>query len=262
MRRLGQFLSCAILFLSMGTLTESFGQDQPQSETRTGCIINGKTTGTFVLVDEVTGQQLPVTGTNLSRYTEGGGSQVVLTGRLTTQGASQVFEVTRVEQTRNICAPFAFSPESQKFELGKARIGFRAGLGLDPELVIVGGQAQLGPVLKSIWLRPTAEFAFGEVTKVFSINGDVVYYLPFAGVGRSQGSRWNTYVGGGPAFTILRRDFEGFPNQPVDVDNDWDTEVGLNFVFGVTQNNGLFIELRAGAYNTPAVRLYMGYVFR
>lgn len=261
MRRPGQFLTCAILILLSGVVTDGIAQDQPQSETRTGCLINGKTTGTFFLVDEVTGQQVQVTGTNLTRYTEGGGAQVILTGRLSRQGTNEVFEATKVEQTRNVCAPFAFSPQSQKFELGKARIGFRGGLGLDPELVIVGAQAQLGPVLKSIWLRPTAEFGFGEVTKVFSINGDAVYYLPFSGVGRSQGSRWNTYIGGGPAFTILKRDFEGFPNEPIDVNNDWDTEVGVNFVFGVMQNNGLFIELRAAAYNTPAVRVYMGYVF-
>src|SRR5262245_61267544 len=136
MRSRGQFLCCSLLALFIGVANSAYAQDQPQAETRTGCLINGKAAGTFVLVDEVTGQQLPVTGPNLIRYTEGGGTQVTLTGRVTRQGTTDVFEATKVEQTRNVCAPFAFSPESQKFELGKARIGFRGGLGLDPEVVI------------------------------------------------------------------------------------------------------------------------------
>jgi hypothetical protein len=134
---------------------------------------------------------------------------------------------------------------------------------LDPELVVVGAQAQIGPVFREIWFRPTGEFAFGEVTKIFSLNADLAYYLPFSGVGKDPRNRWNVYVGGGPAFTILQRNFEGFPGQPVeDVDDDWDTEIGVNFIFGAIQSNGLFAELRAGAYNSPTVRLYIGYVFR
>jgi hypothetical protein len=134
---------------------------------------------------------------------------------------------------------------------------------LDPELVVIGAQAQIGPVFREIWFRPTAEFAFGEVTKIFSLNADLAYYLPFAGVGRDSRNRWNVYVGGGPAFTIAQRNFEGFPNQPVeDVEDDWESEVGVNLIFGAIQSNGLFAELRAGAYNSPAVRLYIGYVFR
>ena len=119
------------------------------------------------------------------------------------------------------------------------------------------------PIFKQIWFRPTAEFGFGEVSKIFSINADLAYYLPFAGVGKDSKSRYNVYVGGGPAYTLARRDFEGFPDQPVeDVDSDWESEVGLNLIFGVAQSSGWFAELRASAYNSPAVRLYVGYVFR
>lgn len=261
MRRLGLFLNCATLVLLIGVATDGFSQ-APQSETRTGCLIVGKAAGTFFLVDEVTGQQLQVVGPDLGHYTEGGGSQVTLTGAMGRQGVTDVFQATNVMQTRNVCAPFAFSPESQKFELGKARIGFRGGLGFDPEVIIIGGQAQLGPVFKSLWFRPTAEFGFGEVTKVASVNADIAYFLPFAGVGKNQGNRWNTYIGGGPSWSLSRRDFEGFPNQPVEVDDDWDSDFGLNFMIGMMQNNGFFIELRAAAYNVPTVRLYMGIVFR
>lgn len=224
--------------------------------------MNGRTAGTFVLVDEITGQQLTVVGTNLNRFTESGGSRVTLTGTMTRQGTSDVFQVTAAEQNRELCAPIAFSVESQKIEIGRARLGIRGGVGLDPELVMVGAQAQIGPVFKQIWFRPTAEFGFGEVSKIFSLNADLAYYLPFAGVGKSSRNRYNAYVGGGPAFTILKRDFEGFPDQPSEVESDWDSEVGLNLIFGVIESSGWFAELRASAYNAPAVRLYFGYVFR
>jgi opacity protein-like surface antigen len=238
-------------------------QNQAQGETRVGCLMNGRTTGTFVLVDEITGARLDVVGTNLGRFTETGGSRVTLTGSVVRQGTTDVFQVTAAEQNRELCAPIAYSAESQKFELGKARLGIRGGLGLDPELVMVGAQVQLGPIFKQIWLRPTAEFGFGEVSKIFSLNADLAYYLPFAGVGKDSKTRYNVYVGGGPAYTLARRDFEGFPDQPVeDVDSDWESEFGLNLIFGVAQSSGWFAELRASAYNSPAVRLYVGYVFR
>jgi len=253
----------SVILVSCLSAAEAFGQNQPQPETRVGCLMNGKAAGTFVHVDEITGQQLNVTGTNLGRFTETGGSRVTLTGNVVRQGTTDVFQVTAAEQNRELCAPIAFSIERQKIEIGKARLGIRGGIGLDPELVMVGAQAQLGPVFKQIWFRPTAEFGFGEVSKIFSFNADLAYYLPFAGVGKDSRNRYNAYVGGGPAFTITRRDFEGFPDQPVEtVEPDWESEVGLNFIFGVTQSSGWFAELRASAYNSPAVRLYVGYIFR
>ena len=260
MRKGQAFFMCCILALSAGVAEEGFGQDQ--AETRTGCLMTGSRSGTFVLVDELTGQRLAITGTDLDRFAADGGSKVNVTGTITRQDNVDVFQATKVEQTADDCGPIAFSVEGLKDDIGRFRVGIRGGLAIDPELVVIGAQAQLGPLVRSLWFRPTAEFGFGEVTKVFSLNGDLVYFLPFSGQGSNPQTRWNTYVGGGPLLTVLRRDFEGFPNQPADLDDDWDSEVGLNFLAGALQSNGLFLELRASAYSTPNVRLYIGFTFR
>jgi hypothetical protein len=287
------FLMCFTLALSLGVAADGFGQAElaqaapaqapptqaapaqappaqaapaqapQQEEIRSGCLMTGTGVGTFVLVDEVTGMRLSVSGPSpdLAKYAGTSGSRVNLTGTLIRQGNMDVFMVTKVEQTRDSCGPIGFTPAGLKAEIGRARLGVRAGLAFDPELIVIGGQAQLGPIFRSIWFRPTGEFAFGEVTKVFSINADGVYYLPFFGQGPNQRTRWSTYAGAGPSWTILRRDFKGFPDNPVEFEDDWASEFGLNFFFGAIQSNGLFIELRASAYSTPDVRMYVGIVF-
>jgi hypothetical protein len=267
MKRHRLLFNCLFVVTVVSFATDGFAQAaqaeaQVVKDVRTGCLLPGSSPGTFVLVDEVTGRRTVVTGPDLGRFTEQGGSRVELTGTLTTEGGTEVFKATEATQTRDVCAPIAYSTEGLKLEVGKARLGVRAGFGMDPELVVIGAQAQLGPIFKQVWFRPTGEFAFGEVTKVFSINADLAYYLPYVGVGSNPRNRWNTYVGVGPSFTVLRRDFEGFPDQPVDFENDWDSEVGFNFIFGAVQSNGLFLELRASAYSTPNVRVYVGYIFR
>ena len=73
MRKIFSFSVILALALTLSAV-DAFGQNQPQPETRVGCLMNGRRTGTFVLVDEITGQRLDVTGTNLGRFTETGGS--------------------------------------------------------------------------------------------------------------------------------------------------------------------------------------------
>jgi hypothetical protein len=243
MNRCRLLFNCLVVAMLMNVVEEGFSQGESE---RTGCLME-EPRGTFVLVDEVTGQRLTVTGSDLNRYTASGGSRVTVTGNLTRQGDTDVLRVSSVKEIQAACGPIGFSSEGLKEAIGRTRFGVRGGLGLDPALAVVGGQAQLGPVFKGTWFRPTGEFGFGE-TKVFSLNLDLAYYLPFTGVAANQRGRWNTYFGGGPTITAVDRD-------------DWDNEFGLNFIFGVLRTSGLFLELRAGAYNTPAVRLYVGYVF-
>jgi hypothetical protein len=52
-------------------------------------------------------------------------------------------------------------------------------MALDPELVLIGVQAQVGPLFNpNVFLRPNAEFAFGEVTALFALNMEAIYQLP------------------------------------------------------------------------------------
>jgi hypothetical protein len=232
---------------------------QGATETRTGCLTAGSSAGTFVFVQDMTGQQMSITGPGLSTLKSD--QKVTATGVVARRGTVDIFEATKIDPIDAPCQ-VGFSADALKRSIGRARFGGRAGLGLDPELIVLGAQAEFGPVFGNIWVRPSAEFAFGEVTKIFNINLDGVYYLPFIGYGADQ-ARWATYVGAGPTFTIERRDFEGFPDQPVeDVDSDWSTDFGLNIFVGITHKNGMFFELKAAPYSTPAVRLYVGYSFK
>src|SRR6188768_2251451 len=149
---------------------------QAGTETRTGCLTAGSSAGTFVFVQDMTGQQMSITGPGLS--TLKADQKVTVTGVVARRGTVDVLEATKIDP---IDAPrqVGFSADALKRSIGRARFGARAGLGLDPELITLGAQAEFGPVFGNIWVRPSAEFAFGEVTKIFNINLDGVYYLPF-----------------------------------------------------------------------------------
>jgi hypothetical protein len=72
---------------------------------------------------------------------------------------------------------------------------------------------------------------------------------------------WNIYLGAGPAAHLCRRSFEEAEEQ-IDF-GDWDFDAGLNFFMGLSKRNGLFTELRAGAYgSSPNIKLIVGYTFR
>ncbi|RPI27108.1 MAG: hypothetical protein EHM61_09640 [Acidobacteria bacterium] len=100
----------------------------------------------------------------------------------------------------------------------------RGGVGLDPELLYIGAQAQLGPVFRNLWFRPNFEFGFGEVTKITALNLEAIYFLPFLarGTGATRPDVWSIYLGGGPAAQLSRRSFE---EGDVDIDLLEPTEV-------------------------------------
>jgi hypothetical protein len=231
---------------------------QGPTETRTGCLTVGSRPGTYTLIVDMSGEQLSTTGQALEAVKVD--QKVVVTGNLTRTGNIDEFHATKVE-LMNIPCQTGFSADALKKSIGHARFGFRGGIALDPETINIGVQAEFGPLFRNIYFRPTSEFAFGEVTKVFSVNPEFSYYLPFTGYGHGE-TRWNSYIGAGPAFTIARRDFQGFPDQPTESISDWDTDAGLNIFVGLAQSNGLFFELKATAYTIPAVRLNIGYSFK
>ena len=51
------------------------------------------------------------------------------------------------------------------------RLGVRAGAAFDPELFMFGVHSQMGPIFSPrVFFRPSAEFAFGEVTDLIALN--------------------------------------------------------------------------------------------
>jgi hypothetical protein len=63
-------------------------------------------------------------------------------------------------------------------EARRLQAGVRAGVALDPELLMIGIQSQVGPIFRSnISFRPSVEFGFGEVTAMSGFNGEFIYQL-------------------------------------------------------------------------------------
>ena len=233
-------------------------QTPPATETRTGCLTAGSRSGTYVLIVDVSGERLPVTGQALDAFRMD--QKVTATGTTMRTGNAESFQATKIEPLNQLCQ-VGYTDEMLKRSIGHARIGIRGGVSFDPEMINVGAQAEFGPLFKTLWVRPTAEYAFGEVTQVASLSPEVIYYLPFTGYGRN-GSRWNTYVGGGPTVGFTRRNFEGFPDNHIEGITDWDTDWGMNIFFGMAQQSGAFFEIKGTAWAVPAVRLYLGYAFK
>lgn len=170
-----------------------------------------------------------------------------------------------------------FLPVSSAFAQPTPDTGFRfgvlGGIGLDPELIIFGGQAQFGPVIhEDLDVRPGVEIGIGEITTMLAINVDVLYRLP----GTTAQSRWMPYVGAGPTFGLSHRGFDTNGDEDhVDTDgvtdidpdrnrfdfSDTDFNGGMNFIAGARNQRGMFFELRATAWGVSNVRFIAGINF-
>jgi hypothetical protein len=141
----------------------------------------------------------------------------------------------------------------------KYGVGVRGGVGLDPELVMLGLQANLGSLFSNrISLRPSAEFAWGEVTNMVAINLEALYRLP---ISPARG-RWSAYVGGGPGFFFSDQNFERAAEGDRDINfDDFDFNAGLNVFTGIEFRNGFFMEAKTTVYASPHLRLIVGYNF-
>ncbi len=146
--------------------------------------------------------------------------------------------------------------EARRFQLG-----VRAGVALDPELVLIGAQMQLGPFFNSdVFFRPNVEFAYGEVTALFALNPEVIYRLPIS----SRRGRWSAYVGVGPGFNFVHQDFSAPNGTGTRVDfSDFHSDTALNILGGIRYRSGMFTELKTSVYSasSPTLRLIVGYNF-
>jgi hypothetical protein len=261
---LGLILTC------LTQTIEVFGQASTPAGTMTGCLLQSGSPGFYLLREEGTGLTTTVAASDdlqkydLEKYSAG--SKVKLTGRLIREEGRDVFRVTIVEQLSPTCETTTVhvSVESIKDAVGRATFGIRGGLGLDPELPFFGVHAQLGPIFKGLWFRPSYEFGFGEVTKINSFNFDFAYYpdLTLRGLGTDRADLWNVYFGTGGALHISHRKFE---EENVNIDfGDWESNGGLNIFMGMAKRSGLFVELRGGAYSStsPTIKFIVGYTFR
>ena len=141
----------------------------------------------------------------------------------------------------------------------KFRIGFRAGITLDPETVDIGTHMQVGPIFsRNLFFRPNFEFAYGEVTTLFAINPEFIYNIPFG----PRNRRW-FYVGGGPGFNFVEQSFgRTSGSNHVDFSN-FNYDAALNILLGMQYRSGWFAEVKTSVYASPApvIRLLVGYTF-
>jgi hypothetical protein len=137
------------------------------------------------------------------------------------------------------------------------RLGVRAGAAFDPELFTFGVQSQIGPIFHPrVLFRPNAEFAFGEVTDLISLNLEGIYRFSSA----SRVRNWTPYVGAGPALIFIHQNLQ----QGRDIDfGNFDYETGFNVLVGAQSRKGTFVELKSSLYSGPApkLRLIVGYIF-
>lgn len=57
----------------------------------------------------------------------------------------------------------------------RLQAGVRAGVAMDPELLLIGVQAQLG-LTSNVFFRPSVDFGWGEVTSMFGFNGEFMVF--------------------------------------------------------------------------------------
>jgi len=141
------------------------------------------------------------------------------------------------------------------------RLGVRAGVGLDPELIMFGVHSQMGPVFsRNVFFRPNADFEWGEITDMVALNLESVYRFPTT-TGRGL---WAPYVGAGPSLNFIHQSFQTEAGEGRNISfGNFDYETGLNILMGFQNRHGTFFEVKTSVYSQPApvFRIILGRTF-
>lgn len=234
-----------------------------------GCLTPGLQAGYFVLADDVTGSAISVVGlAGLAQHSSNHRER--LTGRYGPDDAN-LFTVEGQEHLADTCRPLYERVTQRVDQLvsdlrRKAALGFRLGLALDPELMLIGAHAEFATGITNLLFRPNIEFGLGQVTAEYAANAEGVYRIPFTRERGGQLEVWHAYVGGGPSITVFNnefreRDFNQTNEGNLFTFDDRDTVVGFNILVGLEQASGFFVEMKAGAYGNPSARVLVGFTF-
>jgi hypothetical protein len=146
-------------------------------------------------------------------------------------------------------------------ETRRWRLGVRAGVTLDPELVMFGAHSQMGPIFsRNVFFRPNAEFAWGEVTDMIALNLEGAYKTPIT----SRRGDWSSYIGAGPSLNFIHQSFQTRAGEQRDISfSNFDYQTGFNIFTGVQFRSGTFFEVKTSlwAHPSPTLRLILGYNF-
>ena len=122
--------------------------------------------------------------------------------------------------------------------------GVRAGVSVDPDQFYVGGHYETDELIEHLHLRPNLEVGFGDDVTTYAVNIEAIYKFPMK-------NRRDTsfYAGGGPAIIFYDRD------------NGSDAEGGLNLLGGL-EFGKFFFEVKGGLFDSPNLKVGIGYTFR
>jgi hypothetical protein len=132
--------------------------------------------------------------------------------------------------------------------------GGRLGVGFSPEIFLFGVQSQIGPFFSPhLLFRPNAEFGFGELTDMFSLNLEASYRL-----NTSFHRTWTPYIGFGPSLNFIH---QGASSGNVSFGN-FNYKTGFNVFLGA-QRRKTFLEMKTALWSgqAPVLRLMVGYNF-
>ena len=122
--------------------------------------------------------------------------------------------------------------------------GARAGISVNPDQFYIGGHYDTGEIVDRLHLRPNVEIGFGDDVTTFALNIEALYMTPL------PRSPWTFYAGGGPGVNVY------------DFDNGSDTKAGLNVLGGLQHDNGLFFEVKGGLFDSPDLKVGVGYTWK
>ena len=124
------------------------------------------------------------------------------------------------------------------------KFGGRVGVSADPSQFFFGAHVETAPLWERLRFRPNVEIGVGDHVTVTTLNFEFAYHFP-------SNNAWNIYGGGGPALVFINP--EGHESH---------SEGGFNILVGVQHRDGLFVEAKAGALDSPDFKFAIGYVFR
>ena len=193
------------------------------------------------------------------------GARVRVNGSVPDADGTQIAQTVAVVQPASEAAEKAeqgATPPAQVTQVthqieGEARrwhTGGRIGVGFSPELFLFGVQSQIGPFFSPhLLFRPNAEFGFGELTDMFSVNFEGAYRLSM-----TWGHGWTPYFGMGPSLNFIH---QSASSSSASFSN-FTYKTGFNVFLGAQKRN-TFVEMKTGLWSgqAPVLRLMIGYNF-
>jgi opacity protein-like surface antigen len=123
-------------------------------------------------------------------------------------------------------------------------LGLRVGASVDPDQFYFGAHYETRPLVDRLRFRPNIEAGIGDEVTTTALNFELAYHFPDASGG------WHFYGGAGPALIFYKRN------------GDTDAQGGFNVLLGVEHRGGLFVEIKAGAIDSPNFKIGVGYTFK